>query len=659
MNKLGLLLLLFVFTSSSAQLEVQIRLGDRMACDNASLVFLDSVVVGKPTTYEWISTVATFTSAATSITEATFSGSGEVILKTTNGMDIFYDTVNVILNTAPIASIASSDELCCGDAVYSLSDQVISPVWNDRTGRFFTPGYSNLVVGEDFFADSLCQNSNFSLLGYEHVDVVYRYTDTSNGCSDDDTLQIRVSQKSTLILDRRIFCNNGGLVDPLDDIVLVPGNTSTGNTQWKCLECNGNNEDSIVLKTGPSFAPRWRFDFEGYVFKNTAVDTLLFEFTYENTLGCTSIDTVELELWKSPELVFGTSRELCYDEGVVSLGSVFSPNMPGGSWTCLDSTGYRPCSELGDITNGAINTRSSVELASSSTLPNAFYIEYVELASGCITTIDTALVINPRPNITLNPLRPTANFCNTEDAISLSGTPVGGVWTSSIAGTVVGNIFDPSKVQVDNSTAKLYYSFTDPSTGCANTDSIEALVRLSPVIFSPTDTFFCFDSLQNSIVELYELKALNSDNVQAIAANTFGNSTDFSMNYDGDSVLRVVYSNFEDAELFRIGINAVGRGPCPSVNDFFDVEAVTDTRCLLSVHTPKAEPVSIYPNPTRGWVTINVSGAYEVVVKDVLGKRTPTQQEGSRIYLPQEGIYFIGVISNNGKTVSWTRVLVQ
>ena len=164
----------------------------------------------------------------------------------------------------------------------------------------------------------------------------------------------------------------------------------------------------MLENRGSVFAPDYWLNLSEsvYAIQNSNTDTIVLEFTYVNRFGCRAKDTVSIEVSKVPKLTFSSHRDLCYDEGDVSLNNLMSVNLTDGIWSIVDEAGYRDTNDLGGISNNAINTFNSVPLASSSSTPNSWRIRYTHTATGCPTFKDTTLLINPLPNINLTPLTP-------------------------------------------------------------------------------------------------------------------------------------------------------------------------------------------------------------------------------------------------------------
>ena len=539
---LGLLFILGSLTSS-AQLNVQIKAGDRQICVDETITFNDSIVSGTPTSYEWISTVASFSSASSNSTAATFSGSGDVILKTVDGSSTFYDTVFVKVN--------------------------------------------------------LLQRT---------------------------------------VLRDRTFCQNFGCIDLSETVVISPANINIGTPSWRCLDSNSavNQFSTNMLESrGSSFAPDWWlcFDEDNYTIQNSDKDTIVLEFTYENEYGCTTKDTVNIEIWRVPKITFSTNRELCWDEGEISLNTLTGVNLTDGAWSIYDSTGFRHFVTLGGLSGDTINTLNSVPLASTNANPKSYLIRYDHIATGCPAQNDTTLTIYPLPVVNLTQLSPD-RYCETVADISLNANPAGGTWSSNDPSAVVGgNNFSPGNASIfypdDVSTV---YDYTSPITGCSATDSMSIFIDVRPTISATKDTSFCYVSTGIPRTMTIPVSASNSDQLIWIDFSsrvTLGTTASGSATFTPNGV----------QDTFRIILNASGRGACTDVDGEFYVFGYQDSSCFAAVKSLEKEGLIIYPNPSAG--TLYLDQDLEVVwCINALGQKlTLEKRRDSSYYIDTKGLF--------------------
>lgn len=122
----------------------------------------------------------------------------------------------------------------------------------------------------------------------------------------------------------------------------------------------------------------------------------------------------------------------------------------------------------------------------TSVQPGTYQISYrVTNAFGqsCAGTLD--ITVNPYPNVSMSNL---GTFCTNQNGVTLTqGSPSGGTYSGP---GVVGNQFVPSLIgQAGNYT--LYYTYTNPATGCTAMDSASVSLVPVPNVTLATIPSFC------------------------------------------------------------------------------------------------------------------------------------------------------------------------
>jgi hypothetical protein len=294
---------LFFTLAVEAQLNVQIKAGDRQVCFKEILSFQDSVVTSTPTSFEWISSVATFSSPKTRNTTAIFSGSGDVILKTTNNVgDIFFDTVYVKENNLPLIQLANDVNVCCNYDQITLELLIEIPTESSASGSWSTSRNPNLITDGIFnTADACNQMSPFAKSLSSSL--VYTYQDPTTLCINSDSMMITVIKLPKTQLQEMRYSQNTRSISLDDEIVHTPANTSTGFSSWRCLDSNAviNNFTLNMLENrGLDFAPEWwlNIDEANYTVQNDIEDIITLEFLFIEAGGCRARDTVDIKISK-------------------------------------------------------------------------------------------------------------------------------------------------------------------------------------------------------------------------------------------------------------------------------------------------------------------------------------------------------------------------
>ena len=671
MKKIVFCLTLLVTLGAQAQLDVQIKLGDRNACTNSTLLFLDSIVSGTPISYEWISSVATFTSIGSSITQASFTASGNVILKSQDATSTFYDTVYVTLNTPPVVTLGNDLDVCCNYGSIDLNQSVIAP--SDTSYNCVWRCLENPGVIDDttFITAEACGLITAPSQTAINT-VVYTCQDPATQCVNSDTLTITVRSLPSIVLEKRSYCQDVSAIRLDDALVMSPANTALGTSSWRCLDSNAaiNNFTADMLENrGFDFAPDWWLNFgeAAYAVQNEVQDTLELEFTYTNAFGCTSIDTVELVIRSVPKLSFNSHRDLCIDEGDVSLKSVMSVNLTDGMWTVLDTSAgilFRNTADLGGISSGdTINTLVSTPLTSASETPNSWVIRYVHTASGCPVYKDTFLRINPLPKLVLNKI--DDRYCDNNSDVLLQATPSGssGIWSASDPSALIGgNSLSPRNATTKGAEITVFYTYSNPATGCSNIDSLSTRIDAAPLLNLPAEDSFCYLTSGIPVSKSFAITSENTPSLTWFASNTYGNQSRISLgnlSLLNPSTGDITFIPERGRDTFRITTVAVGQGACPDYADFFDVLFYLDPDCILSTSSLNETQVFIYPNPNKGTFTITRSLNLGIHVTDILGKNVNFDRDQETIRIESKGLYFITLTDTHSGLRYTKKVVVR
>ena len=121
------------------------------------------------------------------------------------------------------------------------------------------------------------------------------------------------------------------------------------------------------------------------------------------------------------------------------------------------------------------------------TVAGTFQLIISNGAGNCLVRDTMLFTVNPLPVINAGP---DLDFCPSDAAINLGGTPVGGTpvggtpvggtWSGTGITNSVNGTFDPTTAGAGSHT--LTYTFTDPITGCVNSDAMLAIVHPTPVV---------------------------------------------------------------------------------------------------------------------------------------------------------------------------------
>jgi gliding motility-associated-like protein len=541
---------------------------------------IDTAGTGKSGLYQWrqYSPTAAFLGTNTSYTQsATVDKNFRLQLFMTQSGKQCTDDDSVFIDVNPLPTIALTDDknLCCDYGLILMNSDVITPAGTPATGGWSVNSHPFLMKNNTFYTDSACGliSAPANLI---NVYAVYTYTDPSTTCVNRDSIRITVNSLPNLTLTPKVYCQDKNEVSLDDEIVLSPANTSLGTPTWRCLDSNASANqfrNNILVNKGSALFPDWWINISEarYTIQNADQDTLVLEFTYINAFGCRNKDTVNIIIAKVPKITFSRNRDLCWDEGIVSLNDLTGVNLTDGTWSCQDTAGFRPCAQLGGISGDQINTLSSVPLASATTTPNQWRLRYDHTATGCPATNTINIRINPLPTITLNPF-PKSNYCDAEANVALTplANPSGGTWTATDPSALIGgNTFSPGSASVFSTPISFRYNYTNPATGCSNKDSISVIVDPSPTIAIPANDEFCRAQGVMTMPLNLPVSATNTNDLTwgALGANsarvTLGSDPTIG------SVSLALQNNTSDT--FILYANAAGLASCSDVSDVFQI----------------------------------------------------------------------------------------
>lgn len=268
--------------------------------------------------------------------------------------------------------------------------------------------------------------------------IIYTYTHPTTGCINRDTAYAVVSSRPTTGITGAIA--NYCIYDPADTLVGSPvGGVFSGPGM-----------------SGRVFTP----SIAGVGGPHNII------YTYVNPVsGCTNADTIQIFVRPRPSISFtGLATQYClYDSSALLTG------IPTGG--VFSGTGIVPTNRFSPSTAG---------------VSSSIWIRYIYSDSfGCLNLDSMQTRVNPRPTISFTGLAP--QYCFYNAAVTLTGIPAGG--TFSGAG-VSGTSFSPSIAGVG--THRIYYSYTDPLTGCFNRDSQSVLINDRPAVdFTGLNPNYC------------------------------------------------------------------------------------------------------------------------------------------------------------------------
>lgn len=263
---------------------------------------------------------------------------------------------------------------------------------------------------------------------------VYTVTITdAEGCTAQDDVSVNVNGLPVVDAGPDLTLCDQPIAETLENFSPLPDANSTG--EW-----------SGIGITDPDGT-----------FESPGVGNYTLYYTFTDIAGCTNLDSIEVEVVPPVVADAGPDQEYCLNNGVTELQG-FSPQN-NITW-----------SGTGIVDAGAGSFDPLVAGEGTFTLT-------IEFGSGtCFTSDDVEVTVLPLPVITT-----TADpvFCGNDAVADLGAfAPAGGTWEGTGIVDDAAGTFDPS---VGQGSYDVFYWYTDPLTGCADTSDVSVSVSPVPV----------------------------------------------------------------------------------------------------------------------------------------------------------------------------------
>ncbi len=507
--------------------------GPDTLCANTAMGIQYHVPLDSGYTHHWFVNNASISGPSTGDTILVdFSGSGTATISvyTENVNGCFSDTIikNVVLNALPAASAGSDVMYCSGDNASIGSAAVPGQTyqWTPATG-----------LSSDTVANPIVSATNS---GVAPVTNVYVVTVTQDGCSNTDTVEVTINPRpapaggpdvsicsgdsamlgqATVPGQTYVWSPSAGLSDTTIADPVVTGLDTTGTADtllyvvtaqnvYGCITtdtvqvivhpvpvaaagpaqvfCSG---DSAVL--GGSAVPGYTYSWSPatglsstsdsdptLVLSNTSGqnDTLYYMVTA--TLGpCVDTDSVMVVVKPNPVANAGSAQLICAG-GTIQLGTAATP---GYTYAWSPSTG------LSDTTL----SDPVLTLNNTGPLPDTLFYVVMTTLNGC-TSFDTVQVISSPVPLAVAGMDtvycsgyPVVIGATAQPNYSYSWSPPAGLSSDTISDPVV------THVNTSGVNDTLLFVLTTGLFGCFDSDTIQVVVKPSPVPDAGQDTTLC------------------------------------------------------------------------------------------------------------------------------------------------------------------------
>lgn len=210
------------------------------------------------------------------------------------------------------------------------------------------------------------------------------------------------------------------------------------------------------------------------LFTPTTVGSFTLTYTFTNGNGCVNSDTRIVNVVSPVVSNAGPDLVVCVDAANVTLAGTPS----SGTWT------------------GSFVTPAGIF---NPTIAGAFPLVITNGVGNCLTRDTMVFTVNALPivNAGLN-----QDFCPSDAAVNFNGLPIGGTWTGTGITNVSLGTFNPS-IPIPGSYHEIY-TFTSPTTGCINRDTLTATIHPFPIANFTYNTVACL-----GVSEVYTNATIN------------------------------------------------------------------------------------------------------------------------------------------------------
>ncbi len=211
------------------------------------------------------------------------------------------------------------------------------------------------------------------------------------------------------------------------------------------------------------------------------VDTTIYYLSVTDALGCVAYDSVTVAMAHAEVLsITGLNPKYCVDAGNVNL----TATPAGGTFSGVGVTGnvFRP--SVAGVGVWCITY----------TYTNPF--------TGCMADTVVCVTVDSLPALSITGYSPS--YCQGDTAITLSGSPLGGIFTGN---GIVGNVFHPALASVGDNV--ITYTYNDTLSGCSNSIQVIINVKEAPALnVSASEAAACPDA-DVSLSATYSLNVFN------------------------------------------------------------------------------------------------------------------------------------------------------
>lgn len=340
-----------------------------------------------------------------------------------NSCGVRYYSKTVTGNDVPLVTLTAPATVC--------EDQLLTPTISVNNCYAAITEYDWDLPGAN---PSSATTQSPGPITYENAGVYAISVDVTNICG-------------TTEATRNITVNAPPVADAGPDVSYCTGQMATIGTA---------GVEGVTYAWSPTTnLPNWNQATTAVNMTNTTAAPVVREYVLTASISsvCLSRDTVLVTV--NPLPIFTLSNGVvCNGDTVSLLATSAAPNLTF-SWTSGASLSCDDCPNP--------NAWPTANTTYNVTGTNEF---------GCVRNVNTTVTVNPLPVVNAGLDRV---LCDQPIPFTLTGTPAGGVWSGSTNVTATG-IYTPNGEVVED----LVYSYTHPTTGCENTDTMQ--ITVSPPV---------------------------------------------------------------------------------------------------------------------------------------------------------------------------------
>lgn len=355
-----------------------------------------------------------------------------------------------------------------------------------------------------------------SVSGTGSFTLTYSYTDPATGCTNNDQLTATI------------------LAQPL----VNAGNDTTLCNQPFPITFNGLPAGGTW--SGPNIT-------SGGIFTPSGIGNFTLTYTFTNVAGCTNTDSRIVTVVDPVPSNAGPDLEACTGSGVVNLNGT----PVSGTWSGPGVTSG------GSFTPG---------------IPGTYQLILSNGAGNCLMRDTMLFTVHPLPVVNAGA---DADFCPSDAPSNFAGIPAGGNWTGIGITDAVNGTFDPATAGVGSHA--ITYTYTDPVTGCTNSDVLQAIVHPTPVpnfTYNPITCIGTSESFTNT--------------------STFGNTYDWDFGDGSTSNLQSPAHNYGSIGFFDIELIVTSAFGC--------MDSITQQ---IEVREPPVADFALAPDSACGPVVVS------------------------------------------------------